>query len=156
LAASFFALGDFGRPSLFLSLLDCIEQTLTRQFAVLCLRSQILHSNADPARSMSQRYSARNLVDILTARTCRSSKTFLKIGVSNTEALHSLGQRVFRHYSVLHFRNIVAPVPEHARHPNQFVQKPVNTPNKILIEQISMFVEQGLDLTEVYVFKNRN
>jgi hypothetical protein len=156
LAASFFALGDFGRPSLFLSLLDCIEQTLTRQFTVLCLRSRILHGDTGPARPMSQRYGGRNLVDILTARTCRSGKAFLKIGLSNTEALHSLGRRVFRHYSVLHFRNILTPMPQHARHPNQFVQKRVNTPNKVLIEQISMFVEQSPDLTEVYVFKNRN
>jgi hypothetical protein len=40
---------------------------------------------------MTQRYSSRNFVYVLTAWPAGSRKRFLKVSITNAEALHSLG-----------------------------------------------------------------
>jgi hypothetical protein len=50
---------------------------------------------------MPQRYGGRNLVNILTAWTCRSGKSFLEFGLANAKLLRPFPPRMLRHHNVL-------------------------------------------------------
>ena len=76
---------------LFSSTLDRVQQSFPRQLAIYRLRTRILHSYADAAWPVTERYSGCNFVYVLTARSTGSRKGFFKVDIANAKALHSLG-----------------------------------------------------------------
>src|SRR5215212_8999734 len=52
--------------------------------------------------------------------------------------------------------NVLSPVTQHLRHPNQLVEKHLDAPEKIIVEKFSAFIENHSDVSEINVLENRN
>src|SRR2546423_11922063 len=63
----FFAGRNLGTKRRALSIFDCVEQSLARQFSIRRLRTRVLTRVADSARPMPQRHRGRNFVYVLAA-----------------------------------------------------------------------------------------
>src|SRR5207248_9195395 len=53
-------------------------------------------------------------------------------------------------------RNVLAAVPQHTRHPNQFVEEFRSPSDKFFIKQFSLLAEDFADRTKIYVIKDSN
>src|ERR1043166_5257360 len=53
-------------------------------------------------------------------------------------------------------RDIFAPMPKDARHPDQLVQERIDAAHEILVQQLAPLVEHRSDFSKVHIFKNRH
>src|SRR4051812_13597902 len=122
---------------------------------------------------MAERDGSGNFVDVLTTGSAGTSERLLQISFaqfhvncrpanergwtrinasSNSFALIRVHSRV-RMHSFSEWRNVLAAVPENARHPDQLVQKLRDPANILFVFQFSLLVERVPHFAEIHVRK---
>ena len=104
LTALLFPARDFSGPRRMPTLLQRCGEAFAGELAIECLRARVLDCHRYARGHMAKRDRSRNFVDVLSARTAGTSERLLQIGL----AQHGKSER----------RNVLATVPENARHPD--------------------------------------